>query len=227
MTGRGWQGNRIAYLNSNTQVYKCKREQPIEFGFSSVVWVQIAFLDSNQWKYGWILQGNIKPWGMLNDIELYPNPSLIAVAMAVEQGSNNWTLGEPPPAPASQSVSNLAPTGDNTSSASLSEQLKLYGPLFVAMLIGMIAKGMVDWLDTSDSAVLKMHLRNACVALFVSPIVFLGFLSAGQFSTSNQTFLVLCLLAFQNGFFWQTVLKRNVSSVKLNTALKAVDDREL
>ena len=163
---------------------------------------------------------------MHNDIELYPNPSLIAVAMAVEQGSNNWTLGEPPPAPASQSVSNLAPTGDNTSSASLSEQLKLYGPLFVAMLIGMIAKGMVDWLDTSDSAVLKMHLRNACVAFFVSPIVFLGFLSAGQFSTSNQTFLVLCLLAFQNGFFWQTVLKRNVSSEKLNTALRAVDDKE-
>jgi len=39
-------------------------------------------------------------------------------------------------------------------------------------------------------------------------IPFLGLLSAGQFSGEKQTFIVLTLLAFQNGFFWQTVLKR-------------------
>ena len=42
-----------------------------------------------------------------------------------------------------------------------SDQLKLYSPLFVAMLLGMIAKGAIDWLDASDKAVLKLHLRNA------------------------------------------------------------------
>ncbi len=46
-------------------------------------------------------------------------------------------------------------------------------------------------------------------AVLVSPIVFLGFLTAGQFGSSKQTFLLLSLLAFQNGFFWQTVLKRD------------------
>jgi hypothetical protein len=92
----------------------------------------------------------------------------------------------------------------------LSDLGMLYWPLFVAMLLGMIAKAGVDLLDAPDKSLKKEHLRNAVVAVLVSPIVFLGFLSAGQFSASPQTFIVLWLLAFQNGFFWQTVLKRNV-----------------
>ena len=79
------------------------------------------------------------------------------------------------------------------------------------MLFGMMAKATVDCLDASDSSVLWYHLRNALTAFLVSPIVFLGFLNAGEFSTSRQTFIVLCLLAFQNGFFWQTVLKKDSS----------------
>jgi hypothetical protein len=91
----------------------------------------------------------------------------------------------------------------------LGELWTLYGPLFLAMLLGMTAKGLVDYLDASgDTSTLWEHSRNAFVAVLVSPIVFLGFLTAGQFSTSTQTFLVLSLLAFQNGFFWQSVLKR-------------------
>ena len=77
------------------------------------------------------------------------------------------------------------------------------------MLFGMIAKAVVDYLDAPGSKhALREHSRNALVAVLVSPIVFLGFLTAGQFSASTQTFIVLWLLAFQNGFFWQTVLKR-------------------
>lgn len=83
-------------------------------------------------------------------------------------------------------------------------------PLFVAMLLGMIVKAGVDLLDAPDKSLKKDPLRNAVVAVLVSPIVFLGFLNVGQFSASPQTFIVLWLLAFQNGFFWQTVLKRNV-----------------
>lgn len=41
-----------------------------------------------------------------------------------------------------------------------------------------------------------------------SPIVFLGFMDAGKFDSSqHQTFFVLLMLSFQNGFFWQTILK--------------------
>jgi hypothetical protein len=96
--------------------------------------------------------------------------------------------------------------------------LTLYRPLFIAMLIGVVAKATVDWLDASDNSVLRQHIRNAVTAFLVSPIVFLGFLNAGQFSTSRQTFIVLCLLAFQNGFFWQTVLKKDNRQAEMSAA---------
>lgn len=214
VTGRGWQGNRMAYLRKNTQVYICG-EQSVEFGFSTKVWFQVAYMEHNNWKYGWILEDNIRNWrGMLRDIELCGNCSTISVALAAESpistpGQSDWKLGNSPPGPSLQGESNTV-SSVNENSATLSDEVRLYAPLFVAMLLGMIAKGAIDWLDAADKAVLKLHLRNALVAVLVSPIVFLGFLSAGQFSTSTQTFIVLWLLAFQNGFFWQTVLKRNL-----------------
>ena len=76
------------------------------------------------------------------------------------------------------------------------------------MVLGMLAKAVVDWLDEPGWSSIRPHVRSGLIALLVSPIVFLGFLNAGQFSVSTQAFLVLMLLAFQNGFFWQTVLKR-------------------
>lgn len=95
-------------------------------------------------------------------------------------------------------------------SASLSEQIVLYGPLFLAMLLGMLAKALFDLLDDAQPS-WRAHLRHGAMAIVISPIVFLGFITAGQFNSSSQTFLVLALFAFQNGFFWQTVLKRNPS----------------
>lgn len=96
-------------------------------------------------------------------------------------------------------------------SASLSEQIVLYGPLFVAMLLGMLAKALFDLLDDAKPS-WREHLRHGAMAIVISPIVFLGFITAGQFNSTSQTFLVLALFAFQNGFFWQTVLKRNPPS---------------
>lgn len=93
-------------------------------------------------------------------------------------------------------------------SASLGEQIVLYGPLFLAMLLGMLAKALFDLLDDAQPA-WREHLRHGAMAIVISPIVFLGFITAGQFNSSSQTFLVLALFAFQNDFFWQTVLKRN------------------
>jgi hypothetical protein len=108
---------------------------------------------------------------------------------------------------------------------SLGDLAVLYAPLFVAMLLGMVAKAVVDWLDTPSMAALKEHGRNALIAILVSPIVFLGFLNAGEFSTSTQTFVVLWLLAFQNGFFWQTVLKRDSHRAQPNAAPDAAKPR--
>ncbi len=220
VTGRGWRGDLVATLNGNTQVYVCG-ERSVAFGFSTKTWVQIAFEGAGRnWQYGWVLKEHITmASGRPRETATGMMP-FVAAAFASgpptgpEQGA--WTLGPPPAAPSpseDKSVSSVKETG----SASLSDLGELYWPLFVAMLLGMLAKAGVDCLDAADSAVMWQHMRNAVVALLVSPIVFLGFLSAGQFSTSTQTFIVLCLLAFQNGFFWQTVLKRNVRGPESNT----------
>jgi hypothetical protein len=215
VTGRGWQGERIATLRVNTLVYICA-EQNGAFGFSSKTWYQIAYEGARKsWQYGWVLKDNVT---------LSSNTSggtgfrvgipLVAAAFAGEpqassQGKTARDPGPPPPPPP-PSEEKSASVSDEPSSTSLADLGELYWPLFLAMLIGMLAKAGVDWLDSSDRAMMRQHLRNALVSLLVSPIVFLGFLNAGQFSTSPQTFVVLWLLAFQNGFFWQTVLKRNV-----------------
>ncbi len=192
--------------------------------------VQIAYHGANRdWRYGWVLKDTVTILtSRLRETDSTNTYSLIAVAYAGEppatsQEKTAWKLGPPPVAPPQQSEEKNASVAKEPGPASLSDLGELYWPLFVAMLLGMLAKAGVDWLDASDKAMMWQHLRNAVVSVLVSPIVFLGFLSAGQFSTSTQTFVVLCLLAFQNGFFWQTVLKRNVRGTQLNTAPELAD----
>jgi hypothetical protein len=223
VTGSGWRGDRIATLRGNTQVYVCG-ERSVAFGFSARTWVQIAFESANRsWQYGWVLKEYVTMASSGRPETAIGAASFpIAVAFAGElpagQATDAWTLGPPPALPPLHSDDKSTSGIKETSSTSLSDLGELYWPLFVAMLLGMLAKAGVDWLDAADSSTMWQHLRNAVVAILVSPIVFLGFLSAGQFSTSTQTFVVLCLLAFQNGFFWQTVLKRNVRGTQPNTA---------
>jgi len=211
VTGSGWLGERATRLNKDTQVYICG-EQTAAFGLSTKTWVQIAYWSADKWAYGWVLNDGVSYLtGSLHEREPKRGFSMVALAFAVDKmanapGKTEWTLGPPPTLPAP--ISEDSSAGNEPGQARLSDLGQLYWPLFVAMVLGMVAKAMVDLLDSSDTGMMRLHAKNAVVSILVSPIVFLGFLTAGQFSTSTQTFLVLCLLAFQNGFFWQTVLKR-------------------
>ncbi len=214
-TGVGWVGTRIAFLPQNTQVYVCS-SRSVDFGFSSKVWAEVAFMSDRRWRYGWVLEDNVRRWsGALRGGDLegwWSGVALAAEGAAPPAGeAGQWNLGDtPPPAPAPPTGGGVASSGVEVSPVTFSDLGVLYAPLFVAMLLGMIAKAFVDYLDASDTRhALKEQTRNGLVAVLVSPIVFLGFLTAGQFGSSKQTFLVLSLLAFQNGFFWQTVLKRD------------------
>ena len=213
VTGRGWQGNRIASLRASTQVYVCA-ERSADFGLSSKAWLQIAFRTSRggkeEWVYGWILKETVTA------ASAAPGNSIFSVAFADEAPAAGrkveWELGAPPPAPPAADAGSSAQAGGSTT---LGDLTVLYGPLFIAMLLGMVAKTAVDCLDAPNrKGALIEHVRNGSIAVLVSPIVFLGFLQAGEFGASTQAFLVLWLLAFQNGFFWQTVLKRNVADKK-------------
>ncbi len=216
VTGRGWQGKRIASLRQATQVYICS-EQNADFGLSTKAWLHVAFRQmrngKEEWVYGWVLGEAVTSLPRGRSSQADHGYSIMKVALADQSATpsapaeNSWSLGSPPSAPPAVGAS--SPTQGQTPTT-IGDLAVLYRPLFIAMLLGMIAKTAVDWLDTRRKGTLIEHLRNGSIAVLVSPIVFLGFLQAGEFNASTQAFAVLCLLAFQNGFFWQTVLKRNV-----------------
>jgi hypothetical protein len=211
-TGVGWQGRRITGLPRGTQLYICA-EQNVDFGFSSKLFYQIAY-KTDKWKYGWILADQIKlAWSELRESDVASRVALITAAFADAPPAPTpqkpeWQIGAAPPVPAAGVENGSAPSAAENALVSWSNLGALYGPLFLAMLLGMVAKGLMDCLNAATKAALREHLRTGFSAILVSPIVFLGFLNAGQFSASTQAFVVLSLMAFQNGFFWQTVLKR-------------------
>jgi hypothetical protein len=51
-------------------------------------------------------------------------------------------------------------------------------------------------------------MRRSIKALLVSPMVAIGILQGGNYGfTSTFSFWVSLFIAFQNGFFWQTLLR--------------------
>lgn len=221
VTGLGWQGPRTDRLPAGSVVWICQ-DRAVDFGFSSKTWSQIGYRaprNTDPWRFGWILKEQWRPI-------LRP----ATTSQSREEGQAHWAAynakaaSEPQPNTASDIPTPASPDAPPTlpaaksspeamldtppESASLSEQIVLYGPLFLAMLLGMLAKALFDVLDDTQPS-WREHLRHGAMAIVISPIVFLGFITAGQFNSSSQTFLVLALFAFQNGFFWQTVLKRN------------------
>lgn len=84
-----------------------------------------------------------------------------------------------------------------------------YAVIFLAVLLGMVAKGVFDRWQHGDRFDMRAYLRKTAPSLVVSPIVFLTFNQVGDFTLGSAHSVVVYLcMAFQNGFFWQTVLVR-------------------
>lgn len=84
----------------------------------------------------------------------------------------------------------------------------LYGllPLYLAMLVGMLAHSLFVWLDRPRRQRKKFDLGSFIGPVFVSPVVFIPLASAfGSISRSDfeSRFLMLLLVAFENGFAWR------------------------
>lgn len=83
--------------------------------------------------------------------------------------------------------------------------------LYVLMIIGMFSRDIHDCIQdlprTSLTAAIRSVIRSTAhlTALPVSPIVFFVLYNAPRSVPDNT---VACLLVFQNGFFWQTVLEK-------------------
>src|SRR6266496_583190 len=73
--------------------------------------------------------------------------------------------------------------------------------IFLAMVLGIVAKELWDNLHTTGA--FSLNITRIASALIVAPLVFAGFYQ--QFKRRGLSLPVLAL-AFQNGFFWRTVL---------------------
>ena len=85
----------------------------------------------------------------------------------------------------------------------------MLGVAFFFVITGMIGKVVYDELDSGKAPSISstFNLSKCLKALIVAPIVFLTFLNVGDFSFQTEMAVIIFLcLAFQNGFFWQTVL---------------------
>ena len=88
---------------------------------------------------------------------------------------------------------------------------KFYLYFFGLILAGMLAKVVVDLLESSENDNYKRRIRRQLpkliIPFFVSPIVFGSVITSTNVEVTNQTeFFSLLVLAFQNGFFWQTII---------------------
>jgi hypothetical protein len=82
-----------------------------------------------------------------------------------------------------------------------------YAVIFGGLLFGMLAKAFFDELEEPAFST-QRTMRRSVKALLVSPIVAIGILQAGNYGfTSTFSFWVSLFIAFQNGFFWQTLLR--------------------
>jgi hypothetical protein len=196
-TGGGWQyGKKLATVKAGEKIWICE-EKAIGFAFSTQHWLQIGYRKGNSWFYGWVYGADVKfntAFGAPHDRE--PAFSFFASVYAQEPPVESAPAPRPP----------LQPIPDSPPAPLVLWPTALDLFTFLAMVVGMAAKSVVDLLDSWSTAELRAEIRKAIIPLFVSPIVYLSLIKSADFNiTSNREFLTLMFLAFQNGFFWQTV----------------------
>jgi hypothetical protein len=208
ITGRGLvYGKEVGALKNGITIYICQ-EVTIGFGFSTQLWYHIAYWN-NEWSFAWVSADDIRiastqilPW-----IEY--KFALISQAWAETSSetrlSSQVTPTSPPP---EQAPPSLPHTGDSGTEVSSGPLIELYIWLFTSMVIGMVAKGLYDTINSTEISTIKDHLRGIVAPILVSPMVFLSLMQYAEVIVNQQKFIVLLFLAFQNGFFWKTLLDR-------------------
>lgn len=206
ITSRGLvYGKLVSTLRGGVGIFICE-ELTVGFTFSRQIWYHVAY-----WSNGWMYA-----WASANDITLAESdrmdtgwhpPAVSAATMLPRTPA----FAAAPPGPA------LPPPGESPPPVSGSELtfrkedksalIDVYAWSFALLLAGMGAKIIVDLLESPGTVRLRKHLRQSLIPFLLSPMVFLGFIQSAELGIQDfKGYLVLLLFAFQNGFFWQTVI---------------------
>jgi hypothetical protein len=225
-TSRGWDyGSPVASLSKGTTIYIC-HEETVRFGFQSQRWAQISYFMNGGWQFGWVRQAALVTGNSTPSNEQSNSRSLVsrifvsnvqaAVAPNVPRGDKTPPAGlSPPNVPANLSVQSY---GESVTDISVLKGF--YIGLFLSMVGGMLAKCIFDYIQVYGTSSVKGQFREILTPLLISPIVFLALMQAADTSAVGmKAFIVLNLMAFQNGFFWQTIFGENNAGIaKLSAA---------
>lgn len=213
-TSKGWvYGKPLAILAPNVTVFVCD-EQTVRFGVISQGWSEIAYWAKGKWQHGWVVTQNLQRAAadlesmFLARIKQFLSiPSVHAQSPVIGENPPA-NAGPPPPAPAAETTKSATETV-------ASDLYRFYVWLFGFMILGMMGKIMFDMLIETGKIEWKARARAGILPLIVSPIVFLGIMNAADSNAAAtvSSFIALCCSAFQNGFFWHTILDRGGVSV--------------
>jgi hypothetical protein len=185
-TGSGWKlGTVIDQLPTKTLVRICETRE-IGFFFDKKQWHRIEYSTN---RTGWIYAGHVD---VSRAQESRPFLALFGASTAEAQSTGR----------ASEATNTADIVPSNTG-------VLIYGLAFISMVLGMFGKVTFDELDSTNKIPFWncFNPRKYVRALIVSPFVFGAFLEAGNYALASQTsILVGAFMAFQNGFFWQTVI---------------------
>jgi hypothetical protein len=180
-TGGGWKlGEVVGHLAVGQQVLICEETQVSFFGLQTKTWFKVQIRENFT---AWIFKDNLT----IGAQRLDPTAPTFALVGVVHAASND-----------SSRDSGVPDLGFVT----------FYAIVFGMMLVGMVAKAVFDELEETDFSVQRMA-RRSVRAVLVSPLVALGVMQGGNYAfPSGLSYWVALFVAFQNGFFWQTVLNR-------------------
>lgn len=188
-TAGGWQlAEVIATLPAGTQVSVCEHKDIGLFGIGTRTWLRIQF---DGGRSGWVFKGNT---------------NLAAVAPA--SPGFRFSLISEAVAAESTSPGNGLPS-DALPGSGLGRWLFLMIAA-LCVLLGIIGKLIYDGVgDTPRPNPIWrcVKIENCIKAVIAAPLALTAFLQIGDFTLKSETATLVCLcMAFQNGFFWQTLL---------------------
>ena len=186
----GWQlGDIIVTLSANAQVRICE-EKKIGLFWDKKRWYRIEYeADGKRWRSGWVYSQQLNASAASFRESNFALSLLIPEVQAADQGAPDSGIPD-------QGV-----PGFNI--------WLLLLLAFIFIILGMIGKVVYDEVDNEQPLSFKntVKLRKCIKALVVAPIVYGAFLIVGEFDFENEIAIIIFLcLAFQNGFFWQTVI---------------------
>lgn len=179
-TGAGWQyGGALMTLPANSEVRVCE-SAAIGLFADKKKWLRI---DLGGGRSGWIFAGGTTLAAARPPARSGAGFSLVSSAMAAEAAVPNGLPG----------------FGER----------KMILVALLCVLLGMLGKLVFDEAEASPTFSWRecLQTRKYIKAFVAAPLALVAFLNLGNFSFSNEVAVVVSwCMAFQNGFFWQTLL---------------------